>query len=269
MDQWIDFFMTRLVDNVSIIDDTTIQSTNHYEYGYDFQYSFNMNHDLHLQYSAIDSSSAMWHYHEQLDFFDYYNYFRHQKLMPGYQEHSSYGYYPNVHNHHPMRHTSSVAYQTGLELTDNTPPTQNNYLPYHITDEVVVLDISEMINNHFVVDRQSDIDMYLDIDNISYEELLLLGEQIGRHVETGISEESINLRTRDHLIPETQASFSSNQGGTNDFCVICQEEYMMKEKIGGLDCGHEFHVDCIKRWILINNICPICKSPGIPIAEER
>ncbi|XP_047313936.1 probable E3 ubiquitin-protein ligase ZFP1 [Impatiens glandulifera] len=122
-----------------------------------------------------------------------------------------------------------------------------------------------MIKNHFIVDRQSDIDMYMDIDNIFYEELLLLVEQIGRHVEVGISEEIVNLRNRDHLIPETQASFFTNKGGTNNFCVICQEEYMMEDKIkiGGLHCGHEFHVDFIKRWQLINNICHICKSPGI------
>ncbi|XP_047326784.1 E3 ubiquitin-protein ligase MBR1-like [Impatiens glandulifera] len=204
---------------------------------------------------------------------NFFNYYDHLRFEPdihppytwndtptytsGYQEHSYYEDYQNVHHHHhfPLRPTSSAVYQTGLETTNPWPP--SNYLPYYTADGVVMLDFSEMDNS----------DTELDIDNMSYEDMLLLDENIDSHAETGISEESIKLRTRAHLNPDTQAT-SLNIGGTNDFCVICQEEYMKEEKIGGLECGHEFHVDCIKKWLQINNICPICKSPGSSKIEK-
>ena len=35
------------------------------------------------------------------------------------------------------------------------------------------------------------------------------------------------------------------------------------EDIGTLDCGHEFHSDCIKQWLAHKNICPICKMTAL------
>ncbi|GKV16427.1 hypothetical protein SLEP1_g27069 [Rubroshorea leprosula] len=48
-----------------------------------------------------------------------------------------------------------------------------------------------------------------------------------------------------------------------DSCIVCQEEYKNQEKIGTLDCGHEYHADCLKKWLLVKNVCPICKTEAL------
>ncbi|KAM7498028.1 hypothetical protein LguiA_022442 [Lonicera macranthoides] len=60
------------------------------------------------------------------------------------------------------------------------------------------------------------------------------------------------VKSEDHPKPEEP-----------DICVICQAEYEDNERIGTLECGHEYHVDCIKKWLLQNTLCPICKTTAL------
>ncbi|KAJ9705391.1 hypothetical protein PVL29_003443 [Vitis rotundifolia] len=85
-------------------------------------------------------------------------------------------------------------------------------------------------------------------------------------VSTGLSEESITncLKTRTYI---SSTCLNLEEGASmdqeNDSCVICQEEYENEEKIGFLDCGHEYHADCLKKWLLVKNVCPLCKAPAM------
>ena len=45
----------------------------------------------------------------------------------------------------------------------------------------------------------------------------------------------------------------------NKKCVICLEDFVSKEKVTALPCIHFFHTPCIKKWVLKENTCPICK----------
>ncbi|KAL8205170.1 hypothetical protein R6Q57_008721 [Mikania cordata] len=101
-------------------------------------------------------------------------------------------------------------------------------------------------------------DMRLDVDNMSYEELLALEEHIG-NVNTGLSEEVIlkSMKQRKHI------AFMMFSTQNLEPCCICQEEYDTGDNIGSLDCGHDFHTDCIKQWLAQKNICPICKMTGL------
>ncbi|XXG66762.1 hypothetical protein AAC387_Pa06g0270 [Persea americana] len=107
-------------------------------------------------------------------------------------------------------------------------------------------------------------DMRLDIDDMSYEELLALEEQIG-DVNTGLSEETISicLRTRMHASSTPPPSQSSEMVQVDMNCTICQVDNRENEKIGILECGHEYHANCIKQWLLLKNICPICKATAL------
>ncbi|KAI3445969.1 hypothetical protein Pfo_002634 [Paulownia fortunei] len=99
-------------------------------------------------------------------------------------------------------------------------------------------------------------DMRLDVDNMSYEELLALEEQIG-NVSTGLSEEQIkgSMKQRKYeamgVLPNVEP------------CCICQEDYITGDDIGILNCGHEFHTSCIKQWLTLKNLCPICKMTAL------
>ncbi|KAJ3676904.1 hypothetical protein LUZ60_002628 [Juncus effusus] len=99
-------------------------------------------------------------------------------------------------------------------------------------------------------------EMRLDIDNMSYEELLALEERIG-NVNTGLNEESIKKLLKQFKY--TSINFDTYE----EPCCICQEEYNEGEDLGRLDCGHDFHSPCIKQWLLHKNLCPICKSTAL------
>ncbi|KAL9241146.1 hypothetical protein vseg_015288 [Gypsophila vaccaria] len=48
-----------------------------------------------------------------------------------------------------------------------------------------------------------------------------------------------------------------------DVCSICLDELEEGSCVGVLDCTHEFHANCVKNWLAINNVCPLCKSTGV------
>ncbi|XWS59698.1 hypothetical protein CRYUN_Cryun08bG0144100 [Craigia yunnanensis] len=99
--------------------------------------------------------------------------------------------------------------------------------------------------------------MRLDIDNMTYEELLALGERIG-NVNTGVSEDLISK-----CLIET-IYCSSDQFHDESSCVICLEEYKDMDEVGALNtCGHDYHVPCIKKWLSVKNTCPICKASAL------
>ncbi|KAK6774752.1 hypothetical protein RDI58_029991 [Solanum bulbocastanum] len=136
-------------------------------------------------------------------------------------------------------------------------------------DGVAMLDVSGYHDVNNPIDQHRD--MRLDVDHMSYEELLALGEQIG-NVTTGLSDEIIvnRLKTRSFSPPvipctlETAACLDHEA----DFCVICQTDYNKQETIGTLDCGHEYHAECVKKWLVVKNTCPICKSTGLSIERK-
>ncbi|TMW93189.1 hypothetical protein EJD97_012052 [Solanum chilense] len=136
-------------------------------------------------------------------------------------------------------------------------------------DGVAMLDVSGYHEVNNPIDQHRD--MRLDVDHMSYEELLALGEQIG-NVTTGLSDEIIvnRLKTRSFSPPvipctlETAACLDHEA----DFCVICQTDYNKQETIGTLDCGHEYHAECVKKWLVVKNTCPICKSTGLSIERK-
>lgn len=43
-------------------------------------------------------------------------------------------------------------------------------------------------------------------------------------------------------------------------CTVCLEEDSEPVEAITLPCKHSFHVDCIRSWLLTNNICPLCRE---------
>ncbi|XP_002519554.2 E3 ubiquitin-protein ligase MBR1 [Ricinus communis] len=119
----------------------------------------------------------------------------------------------------------------------------------------MVVDRSTSYGPRNMVDQHRD--MRLDVDNMSYEELLALGERIGC-VSTGLSEDLISK-----CLTETvycSSGLSQDEGN----CVICLEEYKDMDDVGSLKaCGHDYHVSCIKKWLSMKNLCPICKASAM------
>jgi len=43
-------------------------------------------------------------------------------------------------------------------------------------------------------------------------------------------------------------------------CSICLCDYQDTDKIRVTPCGHEFHSNCIKEWLMKNENCPNCRK---------
>ncbi|OIT30801.1 e3 ubiquitin-protein ligase mbr1 [Nicotiana attenuata] len=50
-----------------------------------------------------------------------------------------------------------------------------------------------------------------------------------------------------------------------EICAICHVEYEIEVTIGTLHCGHEYHRDCIKQWLLRKPDCPVCRTSFFPV----
>ncbi|KAI5648691.1 hypothetical protein M9H77_34696 [Catharanthus roseus] len=96
------------------------------------------------------------------------------------------------------------------------------------------------------------MDMRLDIDGMSYEEILGLQDRIG-HVCTGVPESMMS-----ECLNAKKCSTEDQVEGKS--CSICLGVYTTKDEIATIKkCGHEFHPPCIKEWLLQKSVCPICK----------
>ncbi|XP_027150759.1 E3 ubiquitin-protein ligase MBR1-like [Coffea eugenioides] len=116
---------------------------------------------------------------------------------------------------------------------------------------------------------ERSLDQYMDwrlnLDRMSYEELLELSDEIG-YVGRGLSEEDIFscLTILEPSDFESAPLLMSLDEGWR--CTICQEECKAKDDVGRLGCGHCHHIDCIKQWLKQKNQCPVCKIA--PIADK-
>jgi len=88
-------------------------------------------------------------------------------------------------------------------------------------------------------------------DNMTYEELLQLGERMGK-VSRGLNIEEIKK------IPKKVCTRKPDQ--PEETCSICFMEVETGTKIRKLPCCHEYHSKCIKQWLLNEKSCPICKK---------
>ncbi|CAO2814828.1 unnamed protein product [Amaranthus hypochondriacus] len=115
-----------------------------------------------------------------------------------------------------------------------------------------------MSNNSDLLSSDQDRFEHLrmDIDDLSYEDLLALQEHIG-YVRSGLREETIMelLKRRTYIEHVTRECDTLSDA---DICPICKEEYVDGEDIGVVQCGHEFHTECITKWLVTKNKCPIC-----------
>ncbi|KAJ8539512.1 hypothetical protein K7X08_013764 [Anisodus acutangulus] len=123
-------------------------------------------------------------------------------------------------------------------------------------EDVMILDQSVLFGMPDIHDRHRD--MRLDVDNMTYEELLALEERIG-DVCTGLSEETISSR----LTQRNYICIKTEEPEDVEPCCICREEYNNGDDLGTLECGHDFHTDCIKQWLMQKNLCPVCKTTGL------
>ncbi|CAN8252229.1 unnamed protein product [Cochlearia groenlandica] len=127
-------------------------------------------------------------------------------------------------------------------------------------EQLVVLETNLFLNGVTSFHDQHR-DMRLDIDNMSYEELLALEEEMGT-VSTALSEEALLKSLKSSIYHPTDEPGNTMYLNKDDDvkCSICQEEYVDGDEIGTLSCQHMYHVSCAQQWLRMKNWCPICKT---------
>lgn len=108
-------------------------------------------------------------------------------------------------------------------------------------------------------DNSQDTWEEVDPDELSYEELIALGEIVGTE-SRGLSADSIAS------LPSVSYKMQSAQDGNNDSCVICRLDYEDEDTLTVLSCKHSYHSECLHNWLRINKVCPVC-SAEVPSAS--
>ncbi|KAL3348504.1 hypothetical protein AABB24_021927, partial [Solanum stoloniferum] len=112
-----------------------------------------------------------------------------------------------------------------------------------------------VLSNQDDSNHQDILEDEIDPDNMTYEELLDLGETVGTE-SRGLPEELINL------LPTTK--YKSNgifsRKKSEERCVICQMRYKRGDRQINFPCKHIYHTECGSKWLSINKTCPICNT---------
>jgi len=88
--------------------------------------------------------------------------------------------------------------------------------------------------------------MEMDIDDMSYDDLLALDDLHAPSVSPGLSEIAINSLELEHVC------------GGGDECGICLEDFCDGEEVMRLPCLHTFHACCSRDWLRRQARCPFC-----------
>ncbi|EYU35575.1 hypothetical protein MIMGU_mgv1a010240mg [Erythranthe guttata] len=93
----------------------------------------------------------------------------------------------------------------------------------------------------------------VDPDELSYEELIALGDVIGTE-SRGLSADAIAS------LPSVNYNSKGTHEGNGDSCVICRLDYEDDDNLTVLSCKHLYHPECISNWLNINKVCPVCSA---------
>jgi len=102
-------------------------------------------------------------------------------------------------------------------------------------------------------------------DNMTYEQLLELGEKIGS-VKSVFSKGLVNSHSTTRHLKKENLIRLQNLG--QDICLICLENFTEGSCVRELRCGHQFHSPgCIDTWLDSSKLCPSCKTEVCPEGE--
>jgi E3 ubiquitin-protein ligase BIG BROTHER-like protein len=102
-----------------------------------------------------------------------------------------------------------------------------------------------------------DMDDFIPDEEMSYEELLALGEFIGEE------KRGLSINDIPSCLHPCKCKLVDSKNSI-DRCVICQVEYEEGEALFALPCEHPYHSECISKWLQIKKACPICGTEVVP-----
>lgn len=154
----------------------------------------------------------------------------------------------------PARYEDDEAYARALQDAEEREVAQRLMALAGITDlgEEMEHDVEDGEDEE---DGDSAQDAWEDVDpdEYSYEELVALGEVVGTE-SRGVSANTLAS------LPSVTYQAEDNQDSNMEQCVICRVEFEEGESLVALPCKHSYHSDCIKQWLQLNKVCPMCSA---------
>ncbi|CAH8503983.1 unnamed protein product [Schistosoma haematobium] len=119
----------------------------------------------------------------------------------------------------------------------------------------------------------------------SVDQLLHLAVQLESNNGRGLSKEEleslpIRLYTSKHsdsLSSDKQNTTICNEVKTNaqndvsecDRCMICLDDYADSQQIRQMRCLHEFHANCVDKWLKTKRTCPLCRADAFTGSQRK
>ncbi|KAI3856515.1 hypothetical protein MKW92_022521 [Papaver armeniacum] len=60
-----------------------------------------------------------------------------------------------------------------------------------------------------------------------------------------------------------------SESGESDACSICLDDFIDKEEVMLMRCGHEFHSGCLLRWFEGKSSCPLCRRSIVQTSSNE
>ena len=161
---------------------------------------------------------------------------------------------------HEMAYTTLETIASDSEEDENSDSNSNNGLDTNATSQRQELvsrwafleDDEETTDGNDDMEEDEDGDFEgFDLDELTYEELIALGEFIGEE------KRGLPINEIPSCLHSSKFQTIENRSGI-DRCVICQVEYDDGEELAALPCEHPYHSECIGEWLQIKRVCPIC-----------
>lgn len=149
----------------------------------------------------------------------------------------------------PSAYSTDEAYARALQDAEEREMAARLLAMAGINDMVVGEDEAEEDHGGNSQDTWEEVDP----DELSYEELIALGDVVGTE-SRGLSADTIAS------LPSINYKSQSTQNGISDSCVICRLDYEDGETLTVLSCKHSYHGECINNWLQINKVCPVCSA---------
>ncbi|CAD7928517.1 unnamed protein product [Amoebophrya sp. A25] len=135
-------------------------------------------------------------------------------------------------------------------------PGKAAYIFYlELLGDVVSMVIFLCFMSIFFIQNPSRLPIYMMADII----------QVARQLTTRLR----NFRKYRLIMADFETKFreaSKKELEAAETCIICRDD--LDEGSVILPCNHIFHVDCLKSWLVMQQVCPTCRSE-IPIEREK
>ena len=93
------------------------------------------------------------------------------------------------------------------------------------------------------------------------ERLRELRQRLIREVEENKKKKYEDIKNN---LPEStkvnEIELKKMKDSNHEKCIICLNDFIINDNIKHFPCSHFFHEDCIIKWFLEKNSCPLCKK---------